>query len=344
MSWTNTDTFPQHHIFDRLCDRPRPAAPLSVAVCSPSNDIALEAAVRAASSGLIIPILVGPKDAVAGAAALAGLDIAPFERIDAHDDADAAEKSVDLCRLGKAGALMKGNLHTDVFLHAVLRSGSGLTTTRRISHVYVFDVPSYPRPLLISDAAVTIAPTLDHKADIVRNAIDCARVLAIEQPKIAILSAVETIDSRLPSTIDAAALCKMVDRGQITGTIIDGPLDYDTAVDVDAARIKGLTSTVAGKADILIVPDLESGNMLAKELQYLGNARAAGIVMGARVPIILTSRADSAEMRLASCALAVLANETRPAAVETETRSLPFSVHPSMTQACSTGAGPAGHL
>jgi phosphate acetyltransferase len=297
---------PRHHVFSRLTSGHSPHKPISVAVCYPCSDVALQAAIEAAEHGLIEPRLVGPLGMMRACAAEARLDLEPYQLIDAHDDVEAARKSVELCRFGKSQALMKGSLHTDVLMHEVMLRESGLATSRRVSHVFVMDAPAYPRPLILSDAAINIAPTLEEKVDILRNAIDIAGVLGIAEPKVAVLSAVETVTPKIASTIDAAALCKMAERGQITGAIVDGPLAFDTAVSSEAAAIKHLVSPVAGCADIFIVPDLESGNMLAKQLEYLGGAKGAGIVLGARVPIILTSRADSAEMRLASAALAVM--------------------------------------
>jgi phosphate acetyltransferase len=297
---------PRHHIFSRLISGHPSHEPISVAVCYPVSDVALLAAIEAAEHGLIVPTLVGPLEAMRACAARAGLDLGPYRTIDVQDDVAAARQSVELCRFGKARALMKGSLHTDVMMHEVMRRETGLATSRRVSHVFVLDAPAYPRPLILSDAAINIAPTLEEKVDILRNAIDVAGVLGIELPKVAVLSAVETVTPKIASTIDAAALCKMAERGQIVGAVVDGPLAFDTAVSSEAAAIKGLVSPVAGCADIFLVPDLESGNMLAKQLEYLGGAKGAGIVLGARVPIILTSRADPAEMRLASSALAVM--------------------------------------
>jgi len=243
---------------------------------------------------------------IAALASRLGVDLSKVRIVDAHDDADAARKAVALCRSGEALGLMKGSLHTDVLMHAVLDPQIGLRTSRRVSHVFVIDAPAYPRPLLVTDAAINIYPTLEDKVDIAKNAIELAHALDIPIPNVAILSAVETVSSKITSTLDAAALCKMADRKQITGAVLDGPLAFDTAVSAEAAAIKGLVSAVAGVADILLVPDLESGNMLAKQLEYLGGAEMAGVVLGARVPIVLTSRSDSARARLASCAVAVL--------------------------------------
>jgi phosphate acetyltransferase len=263
--------------------------PISVAVCWPCSQILLMGALAETLRAI-------------GVEAEAHLD--PGMVIDAKTEEDAVAKAVELCRSGHAAALMKGSLHTDVLLRAALRKEDGLRTSRRTSHVFIMEAPLYRRALFITDAAVNIDPTLEDKVDIVQNAIDLAHVLGNSEPKVAILSAVETVNPRIASTVDAAALCKMAERGQITGAILDGPLAFDAAVSAEAARVKGLKSPVAGAADILVVPDLESGNMLAKELGYLGAARSAGIVLGTKVPIILTSRADSIESRVASCAVA----------------------------------------
>jgi phosphate acetyltransferase len=295
-----------HHVFDRFIERCRLLGPVRVAVVAPTTDVALLGATSAAEAGLVDPILVGPERTMKLVAERAGVDISRFQRVDASDDADAAAKSVALCRTGQANALMKGSLHTDVLMHAVLEHSAGLRTGRRLSHVFVLDAPGYPRPLFITDAAITIYPTLEDKVDIVNNAIDLAHALGIDVPNVAILSAIETVNPKITSTLDAAALCKMADRKQIVGAVLDGPLAFDTAVSAEAATIKGLVSRVAGLADVLVVPDLESGNMLAKQLEYLGGAEMAGIVIGARVPIILTSRADAARARLGSCAVAGL--------------------------------------
>jgi len=292
--------------FDQLITQARALPPTPVAVAYPVTDVALEGAVLAAQQGLVDAVLVGPEARIRAVAAKASLDLGGASFVDADDDEDAARKSVALCKAGRARALMKGSLHTDVLMHAALASDAGLRTARRVSHVFVLDAPAYPRLLFVTDAAINIYPTLDDKVDILKNAIDLAHALGIAQPKVAILSAVETVSPKIASTIDAAALCKMVDRGQITGAVVDGPLAFDTAVSAGAAAIKGLASPVAGAADVLLVPDLESGNMLAKQLEYLGGAELAGIVVGARVPIVLTSRADSARSRLASCAVAAL--------------------------------------
>lgn len=289
-------------------------APLDTAVVHPCDPAALSGALDAAAQGLIRPILVGPEHKIRAAAATLKADISGF-RLEAtpHSHA-AADKAVALVRAGEAGLLMKGSLHTDELMHAVLAPDTGLRTARRVSHVYIMDVPLYPRPLMITDAAINIAPSLEDKRDIVQNAIDLAHTLGIVEPKVAILSAVETVNSKLQSTLDAAALCKMADRGQIAGGLLDGPLGFDNAISPEAASEKGLKSAVAGVADIVVVPDLVSGNLLAKQLTFLAGADAAGVVLGAKVPIILTSRADPKEARVASCAVAVLM-AYRPAGV-----------------------------
>ncbi len=290
--------------FKRLIDHVKDYERIPTAVCHPCSREALEGALDAAGADLIEPLLVGPEEKIHALAESLNLDIGPYRLVDARHSHDAAAKAVALCRAGEAEALMKGSLHTDELMSAVVPSATGLRTERRISHVFAMDVPTYPRPLFITDAAVNIYPTLEDKVDILKNAIQLAHALGIPQPKVALLSAMETVNPKIPATIDAAALCKMADRGQIEGAIIDGPLAFDNAVSREAALIKGISSPVAGEADILLVPDLEAGNMLAKQLAYLGRADSAGIVLGARVPIILTSRADSAEARLASCAVA----------------------------------------
>jgi phosphate acetyltransferase len=294
------------HVFDELVARCRALPRAPFAVVAPTTDVALSGAMAAAAAGLIEPILVGLEAHVRALAAKLGVDLSHVRLIDAGDEADAARKAVALCRDGTARGLMKGALHTDALMHAVLDHQVGLRTARRLSHVFVIDAPAYPRPLLVTDAAINIYPTLDDKVDIAKNAIELAHALGIPAPNVAILSAVETVSSKITSTLDAAALCKMADRKQITGGILDGPLAFDTAVSAAAAAIKELRSPVAGVADVLLVPDLESGNMLAKQLEYLGGAELAGVVLGARVPIVLTSRTDSARARLASCAVAVL--------------------------------------
>lgn len=293
-----------HYLLQALTLESRSRKALSVAVCWPCSTVSLAGAIEAADAGLIHPLLVGPEGELSRIAKCLGIELTGCELIHAETDEEAAEKSVELCRTGRAVALMKGSLHTDLLMRAVLEKEGGLRTSRRISHVFVLEAPLYHRTLFITDAAINIYPTLEDKIHIVQNAIDLAHVLGVREPRVAVLSAVETVSPRIASTLDAAALCKMADRGQITGAILDGPLAFDTAVSAEAARVKSLKSEVAGEADILLVPDLESGNMLAKQLEYLGGAQLAGIVLGAKVPIILTSRADSAESRVASCAIA----------------------------------------
>ena len=292
--------------FARLIEATRPLDPIPAAVVHPVDGRSLAGAVQAARETLIEPILVGPEAKIRAAAQDAGQDIDGFQIIDAPHSHAAAAAAVRLVREGQAQALMKGALHTDEVMSAVIDASTGLRTERRVSHVFVMDVATYPKLLLITDAAINIYPTLDDKRDIVQNAIDLGHALGIEAPKVAILSAVETVYPKIPSTVEAAALCKMADRGQITGGILDGPLAFDNAISVEAAEAKGITSAVAGDADILMVPDLEAGNMLAKQLDYLADAQAAGIVLGARVPIMLTSRADGAASRVVSCAIAQL--------------------------------------
>lgn len=287
--------------------------PLRTAVVHPVDALSLTGAVEAARRGLIEPILIGPMARVRAAAETAGLDLQGLAIVDVEHSHQAAARACELASRGEVAAIMKGALHTDELLEAAVAAQSGLRTERRMSHVFVLDVPTYPRPLLVSDAALNIAPDLASKRDIVQNAIDCAHAMDIPNPKVAILSAVETVNPRMVSTLDAAALCKMADRGQIVGGVLDGPLAFDNAISVEAAEVKGIRSPVAGRADILIVPDIESGNMLAKQLFYLSNAQSAGIVMGARVPIILTSRSDPEASRLASCALAILVAQHKPA-------------------------------
>ena len=281
-------------------------APIRMAVVHPVDSNALLGVIEAAQAGLIVPVLVGPKDKIQAVALAHDIDLSPYTVVPTEHSHAAAEQAVALTRAGEVDAVMKGSLHTDELMHAVLAPGIGLATARRMSHVFVEGVPTYPRPLLLTDAVLNIYPDLEAKKDIVQNAIDLAHVLGIDVPKVAILSVVETVSPKIQSTIDAAALCKMADRGQITGGIVDGPLAFDNAVSIEAARTKGIVSPVAGQADILVVPDLELGNMLAKQLEYLADAEAAGIVLGARVPIVLTSRSDSPLAHQASCALALL--------------------------------------
>jgi phosphotransacetylase/acyl dehydratase len=282
----------------------RGAPPVTAAVAHPCDAVSISAALEAAQLGLIIPIFVGPKAKILAAAA--GFDISAYTLVDAPHSHAAAAAAVALVRSGEAGILMKGSLHTDELLAEVVNAEHGLRTERRLSHAYLMDVPTYPRPLILTDAAINIAPSLADKRDIVQNAIDLAHVMGLAQPRVAILSAVETVTPKLPGTLDAAALCKMADRGQITGALLDGPLAFDNAVSLQAARDKKIVSDVAGQADILVVPDLEAGNMLAKQLTFLAGADAAGVVLGARVPIVLTSRADGPRTRIASCAVACL--------------------------------------
>jgi phosphotransacetylase/acyl dehydratase len=288
--------------------------PVTCAVVHPCDSDSLMGALEAARRGLIVPVLVGPEARIrsvaqANGASLDGIVIVPTE----HSHA-AAMRAVELAREGRVEALMKGSLHTDELMAAVVPAVTGLRTARRVSHVFILDVPSYPRPLLVTDAAINIQPTLRDKVDIVQNAIDLAHVLGIVLPRVAVLSAVETVNPGMPSTLEAAALCKMADRGQITGGLIDGPLAFDNAISLEAAKAKSIVSDVAGRADILVVPDIESGNMLAKQLQYLAGADSAGIVLGARVPIVLTSRADNIRSRLASTAVMVIVANARRAA------------------------------
>lgn len=284
----------------------RRLAPLPTAVVHPCDRESLRGALDAARRGMIKPILVGPTRKIHRVAKAAGLNIAGYEIVATEHSHAAAEAAVALARAGRVECLMKGSLHTEELMAAVVATATGLRTERRMSHVFVLDVPAYPRPLLITDAAINIYPDLETKRDIVQNAIDLAHALGIARPRVAILSAVETVTPKILSTIDAAALCKMADRGQITGGLLDGPLAFDNAISDAARRAKHITSEVAGRPDILVVPDLEAGNMLVKQLQYLAGAKAAGIVLGARVPIALTSRADSAPARMASAAIAVL--------------------------------------
>jgi phosphate butyryltransferase len=280
--------------------------PVVTGVVYPIDAVSLAGAVAAADAGLIAPVLIGPAAAIGKVAQANHLDIAGFQLIEAEDAVAASAAAVRLARTGEVALLMKGDLHTDVLMHEVVASTTGLRTARIISHIYLLDVPGYARLLMVTDAAINITPNLAEKAGIVQNAIDLAHVIGIAQPRVAILAAVETVNPKMSATVDAAALCKMAERGQITGGLLDGPLAFDNAVSVAAATEKFIVSQVAGRADVLLVPDLEAGNMLAKQLTFLSNAEAAGVVLGARVPIILTSRADSARTRQASCALGVL--------------------------------------
>jgi phosphate acetyltransferase len=300
--------------YDRLIAAAQAETPAVTIVAHPCDETSLRGALEAAEMGLIKPMLVGPEAKIRYVAAEHGLAIADREIVDAPHSHAAAAKAVALIREGKGELLMKGSLHTDELMHEVASSATGLRTDRRISHVFVMDVPGHPETLFITDAAINIFPDLDAKRDIVQNAIDLWVTIGLGEPRVAIVSAVETVTAKIPSTIEAAALCKMAERGQITGGLLDGPLAFDNAIDPEAARIKGISSPVAGHAQIIVVPDLEAGNMLAKNLTFLSHADAAGIVLGARVPIVLTSRADSVRTRLASCAVAALCAARRRAA------------------------------
>ena len=305
-----------YHVFHKFIARCKELPAITTSVVWPLSDGAMLGAVEGAAQGIIKPILVGPADEIKALAAKLGVDISGFRIELADTETKAAAVGVALCRSGEALAIMKGSLHTDELMRAALHRDLGLRTAHRISHVFIMDTPAYARTLLITDAAINIAPALEDKVHIVQNAIDLAHALGIPEPKVALLSAVETVNPKIQSTLDAAALCKMAERGQITGGILDGPLAFDTAVSEKAASIKKLVSPVTGQADILVVPDLESGNMLAKQLEYLGGAQLAGIVLGTRVPAILTSRADSAETRLTSCAVAALLHYANHPAVK----------------------------
>jgi phosphotransacetylase len=301
---------PRHHQLIQSCAGLRPAV---TAVVHPCDGPSLTAAIEAAKQGLINPVLVGPEKKIRAVADAHHLDISPYRLVATPHSHAAAAEAVRMARAGEVEALMKGSLHTDELMHEVVSIQTGLCTGRRISHVYLFDVPAYPRPLLITDAAINIAPSLSEKRDICQNAIDFAHIIGIAQPKVAVLSAVETVTEKMPSTVDGAALSKMAERGQIAGGLVDGPLAFDNAISPEAASMKEIVSPVAGQADILLVPDLESGNMLAKQLTFFNAADGAGIVLGARLPIILTSRADPPRTRLASAALALLLAEARRA-------------------------------
>lgn len=301
----------RHDAYEDLLRRCRGLAAVTTAVAYPCEQTALAGAVEAAEAGLISPILVGPREKIRQVAKEAGLRIDPYPIEDVPESHAAAARAVELVRAARAEVLMKGSLHTDDLMGAVVASATGLRTGRRISHAFIMAVPTYHKPLIITDAAINIAPDLEAKRDICQNAIDLARSLGVATPKVAILSAVETVTVKIPSTLDAAALCKMADRGQITGAVLDGPLAMDNAISPEAARTKGIASAVAGDADILVAPDLEAGNILAKQLTFLANADAAGLVLGARVPVILTSRADGVRARTASCAVAVLVAHAR---------------------------------
>ena len=302
-----------HEKYQRLIDFCKTLPPTAVAVAHPCDESSLSGAMDAAKMGLIVPILVGPKDKIEATAKKFGIDLGATEIVDAPHSHAAAARAVELVREGRAEALMKGSLHTDELMGAVVRRDTGLRTARRVSHCFVMDVPSYSETLIVTDAAVNIAPTLKEKVDIIQNAIDLAHDLQFDEVRVALLSAMETINTDVPSTIEAGALCKMADRGQITGAILDGPLALDNAISLESVAIKKIDSPVAGRANVLVVPDLEAGNMLAKSLSFLAGADAAGIVLGARVPIILTSRADSVMTRLASCAVAVMVANARRA-------------------------------
>jgi phosphate acetyltransferase len=297
--------------YERLIARAKQVPAATTVVVHPCEETALRGPIQAAEAGIIKPILVGPAAKIAGVAREHGLDIGRYEIVDVPHSEAAAAKAVELIHESKGELLMKGSLHTDELMREVTSSKTGLRTARRISHVFIMDVPGYSETLFITDAAINIFPDLDAKRDIVQNAIDLFTQVGLGTPRVAILSAVETVTSKIPSTIEAAALCKMAERGQITDGILDGPLAFDNAIDLEAARIKGIKSEVAGRAQILLVPDLEAGNMLAKNLAFMAKADTAGIVLGARVPIILTSRADSVRSRMASCAAAVLYADAR---------------------------------
>jgi phosphate acetyltransferase len=307
--------------FAKLLRRCQNIPPVTCAVVHPCDRDSLLGPLEAAKRGLIVPVLVGPEAKIRAVAEAEGVDLSPYRIVDVEHSHAAAERAVAMARSGDVESLMKGSLHTDELMAAVVPSATGLRTARRVSHVFLMDVPAYPRPLLVTDAAINIYPDLDVKVDIVQNAIDLAHVLGVEDPKVAILSAVETINPKIQSTLDAAALCKMADRGQITGGTLDGPLAFDNAVSEEAAKTKKIVSPVAGKADILLVPDLESGNMVAKQLQYLAGADSAGIVLGTRVPIVLTSRADSVRTRLASAAVMALVAHGRRATMLPSTQA-----------------------
>ena len=305
--------------YEQLLTRCKSLEPIPTAVAHPCEATALAGALEAGAKGLITPILVGPAAKIAEVAARSGLDIGQARIVDAPHSHASAAKAVELVRQGQAELLMKGSLHTDELLSAVVARETGLRTGRRISHVFIMDVPTYHKVLIVTDAAISIAPTLEEKVDIVQNAIDLAIALGVAKPKVAILAAVETVNSKMVATIDAAALCKMADRGQITGGLLEGPLAFDNAISKEAAKIKGIKSDVAGDPDILLAPDLEAGNMMAKQLSFLANADSAGLVLGARVPIILTSRADSVRSRIASCAVAMLTAHARRQSLQTTT-------------------------
>jgi len=297
--------------YEQLLEKCRSLEPIPTAVAHPCEETALAGAIEAGAQGLIAPILVGPAAKIQEVAMKAGIDLGKTRIVDVPHSHAAAAKAVELVRKGEAELLMKGSLHTDELLSAVVAKETGLRTGRRISHVFIMDVPTYHKVLIVTDAAINIAPTLDDKVHICQNAIDLAISLGVTRPKVAILAAVETVTAKMQATLDAAALCKMAERGQITGGTLDGPLAFDNAISKEAARVKGIQSEVAGDPDILLAPDLEAGNMLAKQLSFLANADSAGLVVGARVPIILTSRADGVRARIASCGVAMLAAHAR---------------------------------
>jgi phosphotransacetylase len=297
--------------YEKLLERCRGLDPIPTAVAYPCEATALAGAIDAAKDGLIVPILVGPAAKIAEVAKAAGIELGAARVVDVPDSRAAAAAAVALVRAGEAELLMKGSLHSDEVLGAVVARETGLRTGRRLSHVFLMDVPTYHKVLIVTDGAINIAPTLEDKVDIVQNAIDLARSFGVERPKVAILAAVETVTSKMPATLDAAALCMMAARGQIKGGLLDGPLAFDNAISREAAKIKGITSEVAGDPDILLAPDLEAGNITAKQLSFLANADSAGLVLGAKVPVILTSRADSLRSRIASCAVGMLAAHAR---------------------------------
>ena len=297
--------------YERLLERCKALAPVPTAVVHPCEETALAGAVEAAQAGLIAPILVGPRKKIEETAKSAGIDLGELEIVDAPHSVGSAVQAVGLVREGRAEVLMKGSLHTDELMSAIVSREGGLRTGRRISHVFIMDVPTYHKVLIVTDAAINIAPTLEDKVDICQNAIDLAISLGLDKPKVAILAAVETVNSKMSATLDAAALCKMAERGQIKGGILDGPLAFDNAISKQAAQTKGIRSEVAGDPDILLAPDLEAGNILAKQLSFLANADSAGMVLGARVPVILTSRADNVRSRIASCGVAKLVAHAR---------------------------------
>ncbi len=309
-----------HEKYQRLIKAAQALPTIKVAVAHPCDDVSLQGAIEAARLGLIEPILVGPVERIRNVAKAAGLDIGAMEIVASEHSNNSAAKAAGLVTAGRVEALMKGSLHTDELMGAVVAREAGIRTARRISHCFVMDVPRHPNALIITDAAINIAPTLDDKVDIVQNAIDLAHAMGVTEVRVALLSAMETVTAKVPSTIEAAALCKMADRGQITGALLDGPLALDNAISPEAAAIKQIVSPVAGRANVLVVPDLEAGNMLAKSLSFLAHADAAGIVLGTRVPIVLTSRADSLLTRLASSAVAVMVAAARRQSVSAAIR------------------------